>query len=80
MIVICYHKSVQASLTSILTHRDLLYVEQNRIYPIEIKKNSSPKNPIRNFSALKKYEMEIEAGLSQWGRFILTHKCYCEGE
>ena len=42
---------------------DLLYVEQNRLYPIEIKKSSSPKNPTRNFSVLKKYEMEIEAGL-----------------
>ena len=37
--------------------------EQNRLYPIEINKSSSPKNPTRNFSVLKKYEMEIEAGL-----------------
>ena len=42
---------------------DLLYVEQNHLYPIEVKKSSSPKNPTRNFSVLKKYEMEIEAGL-----------------
>ena len=34
---------------------DLLYVEQDRIYPIEIKTASSAKNPTRHFSVLKKY-------------------------
>ena len=42
---------------------DLLYVEQNKLYPIEIKKSSSPKKPTRNFSVLKKYNMDIQPGL-----------------
>lgn len=42
---------------------DLLYVEQNRMYPIEIKAGTSPKNPTKNFSVLTKYKMDIQMGL-----------------
>ena len=42
---------------------DLLYVRENTIYPIEIKKSDSPKKPTRNFSALEKYHMNIGTGL-----------------
>lgn len=42
---------------------DLLYVRQNSIYPIEIKKSETPKNPVKNFHVLKKYNMRIETGL-----------------
>ena len=42
---------------------DLLYVKNNRIYPIEVKKNESPKNPTKNFNVLDKYGMEIGTGL-----------------
>ena len=42
---------------------DLLYIKNNVIYPIEIKKNESPKNPVKNFSVLNKYKMEIGKGL-----------------
>ena len=42
---------------------DLLYIKNNAIYPIEIKKNESPKNPAKNFTVLSKYKMKIEKGL-----------------
>ena len=42
---------------------DLLYVRNNSIYPIEIKKNESPKKPTKNFDVLNKYGMEIKTGL-----------------
>ncbi len=42
---------------------DLLYVQQNDIYPIEVKKSETPKNPTKNFSVLKKYNMNIKPGL-----------------
>jgi len=42
---------------------DLLFVEGNAIYPIEIKKNSSPSKPTKNFDVLKKYNLSIHPGL-----------------
>lgn len=42
---------------------DLLYVESDSIYPIEIKKSESTKNPTKNFSVLNKYNMKIKNGL-----------------
>ena len=42
---------------------DLLYVKENRLYPIEIKSGSSPSNPTKNFGVLGKYKMEIAPGL-----------------
>lgn len=42
---------------------DLLYVDEEAIYPIEIKKGIAPKNPTKNFSVLKKYNKEIKTGL-----------------
>lgn len=42
---------------------DLLSVDRTDIYPIEIKKSSSPKNPTKNFSVLKKYGLNIQKGL-----------------
>lgn len=42
---------------------DLLYVKGGGLYPIEIKTGSSPKNPAKHFSVLKKYKMEIRKGL-----------------
>ena len=42
---------------------DLLVVEDNNIYPIEIKKNKSPNHPDKNFSVLKKFNMNIKPGL-----------------
>lgn len=42
---------------------DVLFVRRNEIYPIEIKKGTSPKNPARNFGVLSKYGMEIKPGL-----------------
>ena len=38
---------------------DLLYIEGNDIYPIEIKKSLAPTKPTKNFSVLKKYKMNI---------------------
>ena len=42
---------------------DLLYVENNTIYPIEIKKGENPSKPNKNFNVLLKYGMEIKQGL-----------------
>lgn len=42
---------------------DLLYVDSGSIYPIEIKKSTSPTNPTKNFSALEKYKLDIRPGL-----------------
>ena len=42
---------------------DLLYVDSGSIYPIEIKKSTSPANPTKNFSVLEKYKLDIRPGL-----------------
>jgi len=42
---------------------DLLYLKQNEIYPIEIKKGTNPSNPTRNFKVLEKYNLPIHTGL-----------------
>ena len=42
---------------------DLIYVQGNTLYPIEIKTGSTPKNPIRNFPVLEKYKMPLGNGL-----------------
>lgn len=38
---------------------DLLIIEGNNIYPIEIKKSSNPSNPDKNLSALQKFNMSV---------------------
>lgn len=42
---------------------DLLYVERDSIYPIEVKKGINPSKPTKNFKVLNKYGMEIKRGL-----------------
>lgn len=42
---------------------DLLFVSQNKIFPVEIKKNIWPNSPTKNWNVLKKYNMEILPGL-----------------
>ena len=42
---------------------DLLFVEGNNIYPIEIKKSTSPNKPTKNFDVLEKYKLNIMPGL-----------------
>ena len=42
---------------------DLVYVEGNTLYPIEIKKGISPNNPDKNFSVLKKYSDDVRPGI-----------------
>lgn len=42
---------------------DLLLIEGDKIYPIEIKKNKSPSNPDKHFRVLEKLKMEIMPGL-----------------
>lgn len=42
---------------------DLLYVDEAGIYPIEIKKGISLKNPTKNFNVLQKYKRQIKTGL-----------------
>lgn len=42
---------------------DLLYVKQDMLYPIEIKKSEAPKKATKNFDVLNKYKMKIGTGL-----------------
>lgn len=42
---------------------DLLYIKNNAIYPIEIKKGILPSKPTKNFNVLSKYNQKIEVGL-----------------
>ena len=42
---------------------DLLYIEGDTIYPIEIKKGISPNNPDKNFAVLSKYSNDIATGI-----------------
>ena len=42
---------------------DLIYAEQGKIYPIEIKKGITPSQPAKNFSVLQKYKQDIQPGL-----------------
>lgn len=42
---------------------DLLYVDNNAIYPIEIKKGEMPIKANKNFNILTKYNMEIKPGI-----------------
>lgn len=42
---------------------DLLYVEGEKIYPIEIKKSAAPSKPTKNFDVLEKFKLNIEPGL-----------------
>ena len=42
---------------------DLLFVSGGDIYPIEIKKSTSPSKPTKNFDALEKYKLTIKPGL-----------------
>jgi hypothetical protein len=42
---------------------DIIYLSQNKVYPIEIKKNASPKNAAKNFGVLDKYGLDIQTGL-----------------
>lgn len=42
---------------------DLLFVEGDGIYPIEVKKSTSPNKPTKNFDVLGKYKLNIMPGL-----------------
>ena len=42
---------------------DILVVKRGMIYPVEIKKNSLPAKPTKNFRVLEKYKMDIRPGL-----------------
>lgn len=42
---------------------DLLIVEGDMIYPIEIKKGKNPTHPDKNFQVLEKFKMKIQPGL-----------------
>lgn len=42
---------------------DLLIVEGDRIYPIEIKKNKAPSKPDKNFRALQQFKSNIQPGI-----------------
>ena len=69
MILIYYYHNVDAK-NYLFYYRDidqkeidLLYVLNNSIYPIEVKKGQQPTKPTKNFNVLSKYGMEIKPGL-----------------
>lgn len=42
---------------------DLLIVEGDKIFPVEIKKSKQPSNPDKNFGALRQFKMEVQPGI-----------------
>lgn len=42
---------------------DLLIVEENKLYPIEVKKSKQPQNPHKNFSVLQKFKLDVQPGI-----------------
>ncbi len=42
---------------------DLLIVEGDKLYPIEIKKNKSPVHPDKNFGVLDKFHLDVQPGI-----------------
>ena len=42
---------------------DLVYVEGDTLYPVEIKKGVSPSNPDKNFDVLQKYSKDVARGI-----------------
>lgn len=42
---------------------DLLMVEGDKMYPIEIKKGKAPAHPDRNFKVLDKFKMDVQPGI-----------------
>lgn len=42
---------------------DLLIVEENKLYPIEVKKSKHPSNADKNFFALRKFDLEVQPGI-----------------
>ncbi len=42
---------------------DLLFVEGDKIYPVEIKKNFYPSNADKNYDVLKKFKLNIQTGI-----------------
>ena len=42
---------------------DLLMIEGDRLYPIEIKKGKEPAHPDKNFSVLQKFNMDVQTGI-----------------
>ena len=42
---------------------DLLIIENQKLYPIEIKKSKNPSNPDKNFGVLYKLGLEVQPGL-----------------
>ena len=42
---------------------DLLIVDAENIYPIEVKKNKSPNHPDKNFSVLNKFKLNVKPGI-----------------
>ena len=42
---------------------DLLIVEGEKMYPIEIKKGKEPAKPDKNFSALQQFKMDVQPGI-----------------
>ncbi|MCC8136659.1 MAG: ATP-binding protein [Clostridiales bacterium] len=42
---------------------DLLIVEGDKLYPIEIKKNKTPAHPDKNFGVLDKFHLDVQPGI-----------------
>ncbi|MCI8711820.1 MAG: DUF4143 domain-containing protein [Ruminococcus sp.] len=42
---------------------DLVIVDADKIYPIEIKKSKAPGHPDKNFKVLEKFQMDVQPGI-----------------
>lgn len=42
---------------------DLIIVEENKLYPIEVKKSKQPSSPDKNFSVLQRYNLDVQPGI-----------------
>ena len=42
---------------------DLLILDEDKMYPLEIKKSKEPSEPDKNFSVLEKFNLQVEPGI-----------------
>lgn len=42
---------------------DLLYINNDNVYPIEIKKGINPNHPNKNFEVLNKFNLNVKPGI-----------------
>lgn len=54
---LCYYRDIDKK------EIDLLFVEGDKMYPIEIKKGKEPARPDKNFGVLKQFHLDVQPGI-----------------